>query len=66
MTKIDVLEKKLKFSITNRLRAEGIQLPPSQNEIRIKQVMEAQPGTSRAQAMTGLITEGKWVEEGGF
>ncbi len=64
MTKIDVLEKKLKFSIRNRLRAEGIELPPSKNEVNIKDLESA--GLSRANAMSTLIRNGKWVDEGNF
>ncbi len=61
--KLDTLMKKLEYSTKEKIKAAGIQLPPSKNEQKIQQVMKMNKGLSRDKAMSALIEAGKWDSE---
>ncbi len=61
--KLNTLMQKLEYSTREKIKAAGIQLPPSKNEQKIQQVMKMNKGLSRDKAMSALIEAGKWDSE---
>jgi len=66
-TALTTLMEKLKYGTRIKMKAAGIQLPESKNDVKIKQIMEYSrnkgKSISSAQAMSDLIKANRWDNE---
>lgn len=64
LKKIRTLQDKLKYGVKQRLKKDGIELPPSENDKNIARLMEA--GLSKKAAIDTLNRSNKWKTESEF